>query len=122
MTKLVISGTAKTYSEKLAALDADTLAKVEAIKAAILAKDKKVHERISKKCATYNLGRRVLAKISIIDKSGRLHFAIDPAAEEYAKYPIKDFSDKASYKDVPAMLRISSDLAFRRALKIIESL
>ena len=35
---------------------------------------------------------------------------------------IKDFSDKASYKDVPAMLRISSDLAFRRALKIIESL
>ena len=65
MTKLVISGTAKTYSEKLAALDADTLAKVEAIKEAILAKDKKVHERISKKCATYK------RQVAFCDRSRR---------------------------------------------------
>ena len=122
MTKLVISGTAKTYAEKLAALEPDKLAQVEAIRTALLGKDKKVHERISKKCATYNLGRKVLAKISIIGKSVRLHLALDPAAEEFQKYPLKDLSDKASYSDVPAMLRISSDLAFRRALKMIEAL
>ncbi len=122
MTKLVISGTAKTYAEKLAALTPEKAAQVEAIKAALLQKDKKVHERISKKCATYNLGRKALAKISIIGQMVRLHLALDPAAEEFQKYPLKDLSDKTSYKDVPAMLRITSDLALRRAIKLIEAL
>lgn len=116
---LVINGTSKTYAEKLAALDADKAAAVSRITEALLAKDKKVRERISKKCATFNLGRKPIAKISIIGKSLRLHLALDPAAEELQKYPVKDLSDKASYKDVPVMLKISSDLALRRALKLI---
>ena len=33
-----------------------------------------------------------------------------------------DLSDKKSYAEVPAMLRISSDLALRRAFKLIELL
>lgn len=121
MAEFEINGTSKTFAEKYEALDADKKATVDAIKGALLAK-KKVHERISKKCATYNLGRKAIAKISIIGKSIRLHLALDPASEELSKYPLKDLSDKKSYADVPAMLRISSDLALRRALKLIELL
>ncbi len=121
MADFEINGTSKTYAEKFESLDADKKAAVEAIRAALLAKNK-VHERISKKCATYNFGRKPVAKISIIGKSVRLHLAIDPASEEIAKYPVKDLSDKKSYAEVPAMLRISSDLALRRAFKLIELL
>lgn len=122
MTSLVINGTAKNYTEKLNALDADKLAQVNLIREALLGKDKKVHERISKKCATFNLGRKAIAKISINGKCVRLHLAIDPNDEQYQTYPLKDLSDKASYSDVPAMLKISSDLALRRALKLIAAL
>ena len=122
MTSLVISGTAKSYIEKLNALDADKLAQVNQIREAILAKDKKVHERISKKCATFNLGRKTVAKISINGKCIRVHLALDPGDERFATYPLKDLSEKTSYKDVPAMIKISSDLAFRRALKLIAAL
>lgn len=123
MAELNIVGTSRTFEEKvegLKALKPETAEALAQIQAALVAK-KKVNERISKKYATYNRGRDQIARISIIATSLRVHLAVDPQAHPDKTW-IKDLSAKTAYAKVPAMVRISSPLALRRVLELIETL
>lgn len=122
MAELNISGVSRSFEEKFEALDVEKKAAYETIKAALLAKAKNAHGRVSKKCDTYNIGRKVIARISIIGKCLRVHLAFDPASEALEKIPFQDLSDKKLYADVPVMIRISSPLALKRCLSIIEKM
>lgn len=120
MAELNIQGTSRTFEEKLAALDADKKAAFEQIREALLAK-KGVKERVSKKYLTFNRGREQIARISIISTSLRVHLAVD--LDEYKEQTwMKDYSGKVAYERVPGMVRVSSPLAARRILAIIEKL
>jgi hypothetical protein len=120
MAELNIQGTSRTFEEKVAGLKPEAKEALEQIKAALLAK-KKVNERVSKKYATYNRGRDQIARVSIIATSLRVHLALDPK-DHPDKTWIKDLSAKSAYEKVPAMVRISSPLALRRVLALIEAL
>jgi predicted transport protein len=120
MAVLNIKGTSRTFEEKVAGLEKETAEALKAIQAALNAK-KKVNERLSKKYVTYNRGRDQVAKISIIAKSLRVHLALDPKAHPDKTW-IKDLSEKSAYAKVPAMVRISSKLALKRVLALIETL
>lgn len=123
MAELNIQGTSRTFAEKVADLSAEKKAIFDQLADALKAKVK-VNERISKKYATYNRGRDLIARISIIGQAIRIHFALDKADVEgkYDKFPLKDLSDRKAYEAFPYMLRLTSDLAVRRALQIIEEL
>ncbi|HQC55042.1 MAG TPA: hypothetical protein PKX91_04900 [Clostridia bacterium] len=120
MAELNIQGTSKTFEEKLAALSAEKKQAFDEIREALLAK-KGVKERVSKKYLTFNRGREQVARISIISTSLRVHLAVN--LDDYAdKGWMKDYSDKVAYERVPGMVRVSSDLAKRRIISIIETL
>lgn len=120
MAELNIQGTSRTFEEKLAALDAEKKAALNEIREALLAK-KNVKERISKKYITFNRGREQVARVSIIATSLRVHLAVD--LKDYAdKTWVKDYSAKVAYEKVPGMVRVSSPLAVRRILQIIETI
>ena len=120
MAELNIQGTSRTFEEKVAGLKPEAKEALAQIQAALLAK-KKVNERVSKKYATYNRGRDQIARVSIIATSLRVHLALDPKAYTDKTW-IKDLSAKSAYEKVPAMVRISSPLALRRVLALIEAL
>jgi len=123
MTQLNIVGESRTFEEKVAALPKERKAIYEQLRAALNAKAK-VNERLSKKYITYNRGRELVARISIIGQAVRIHFNLskEDVAGKYAKFPLKDLSDRKVYGKVPYMLRLTSDLAVRRALQIIEEI
>ena len=54
---------------------------------------KKVHGRISQKCASYRLGRALKAKISLRGKTLKLHLALDVNAFNENIYFQKDYKD-----------------------------
>ncbi|HHX49399.1 MAG TPA: hypothetical protein GX709_03315 [Clostridiales bacterium] len=123
MAELNIQGTSRTFEEKVADLPKEKREIYEQLRAALNAKEK-VHERLSKKYITYNRGRDLIARISIIGQAIRIHFNLSKEDVEgkYEKFPLKDLSDRKVYEKVPYMLRLTSDLALRRALTIIEEL
>ena len=120
MAQLNIVGTSRTFEEKVAELPKERKAIYEELRAALNAKAK-VNERVSKRYVSYNRGRDIVARITIIGTAVRIHFNLAKADVEgkYEKFPLKDLSDKKSYEKVPYLLRLTSDLAVRRALQII---
>lgn len=81
---------------------------------------KKVKCRASWAVASFNRGREKLAKINVRGKSLYLFVALEPSALE--SYRVKDASGKKRYAAVPAMLKIKSDRALKRALALIDEL
>ncbi len=83
---------------------------------------KKVHGRISQKCASYRLGRALKAKISLRGKTLKLHLALDVNAFNEKIYFQKDYKDIKSYEEVPFTVKVKSERGLKNALKLIEAL
>ncbi len=76
--------------------------------------------RISFSGDSFYYKRKKLAFITITGKHVRLYAAIDPA--KYADSPIPvETAESKKYEKVPALLRIKSNLAYRRGKKIIDA-
>ena len=52
-------------------------------------------------------------------KTLKVYFALNPNDYVDSPIPVFDAGDKASYEDVPAMLKVRSDLSVRRAKELI---
>ncbi|MBO5867219.1 MAG: uL15 family ribosomal protein [Clostridia bacterium] len=84
---------------------------------------KKVKARMSWPCVKFNRGREKLAVLTVRGKSLYLDVALDvEVARQAIKGTIKDVSNKKRYMATPAMFKIKSDLALRRAIALIDVL
>ena len=83
---------------------------------------RKVKSRYSARCDSYRMGRDLLAKMAIGGKTLKLYLAVDPedAALEDGKYHQRDLSETSAYQEVPFMLQIRSNLAVRKACRVID--
>ena len=78
-----------------------------------------VKNRISIPGDTFSLKRKKYAFITIVGKHIKLYAAIDPAKYEDSPVPVERATAKR-YEEVPCVLRVKSDLSYRRAKAIID--
>jgi hypothetical protein len=78
-----------------------------------------IHSRISIPCDTYSLHRQEYLKITIDGRSLKAFFHLNPKDYDGTTIPHEDASNKKVYADTPLLLRLTSDLAVKRAKKLI---
>ena len=78
-----------------------------------------VKNRISIPGDTFSLKRKKYAFITIVGKHIKLYAAIDPEKYEDSPIPVERATAKR-YEEVPCVLRVKSDLSYRRAKAIID--
>lgn len=108
------------FSEKLAKADEVMSARYETIKAEMLAYG--IHSRVSIPCDTYSLHRKDYLKITIDGKTLKVFFRLKPHDYDDTTIPHEDASDKKTYIDTPMLLHITSDLAMRRAVALVDEM
>lgn len=81
-----------------------------------------VNSRISKKCVSFRKGRELIAKLAFTGKTMKLYLKLNPANYNEKVYFQKDVSAKKAYSEVPMLVKIRSDRAFKNAIKLIEEL
>ena len=79
-----------------------------------------LRNRVSFSGDAFYYKRKKLAFITIVGKHVRLYSAIDPAKYDNSPIPV-EFAESKKYEKVPALLRIKSNLAYRRGKKIIDA-
>ena len=83
---------------------------------------KGVKARTSSACETFRYEKDIIAKFLLIGKTMKLYLALDPSDSHLPQniYHQKDESKKKAYKETPFMLRLSSPLSVRKAIKVID--
>lgn len=83
---------------------------------------KDVKGRCSSACDTFRLNGSIIAKFLLIGRTIKLYLALNPEDENLPQniYHQKDESKKKAYKETPFMVRLQSDLAIRKAKKLID--
>lgn len=110
-----------SFIERLNLMDKDVIEWHSKIQQHLLSY-RKVKSRYSARCDSYRFGRDLIAKMAIGGKTLKLYLSVDPedAALEDGKYHQRDLSMTCAYQEVPLMLPIRSDLAVRKACKVID--
>ena len=121
INKLEINGTKTPFYKKVLALSEEVQEYFNRLHNEIISY-KKVKARLSFKCMSYRIGRKLLAKISVRGKTLTMHFALDVNAFDYNVYYQKDMGDKKAYKDVPFTVKVKSDRGLKNAIKLINEL
>ena len=83
---------------------------------------KKISSRLSFKCMSYRLGRKLLAKMAIRGKTLRLYLALDVNSFNYNVFFQKDMSEVKAYSEVPFSVKVKSNRGSKNALKLITKL
>ncbi len=83
---------------------------------------RKIHGRISQKCASYRLGRELKAKISLRGKTLKLHLALNVNDFNEKVYFQRDYKDIKAYEEVPFTVKVKSERGLKNAIKLIEEL
>lgn len=78
--------------------------------------------RISKKSDTFRLHNVTYLKIAQFAKSLKIHYALDPKAYENTALPIKDDCALTSYKEIPLLFKVRSNLSIKRAVSLVNDL
>ncbi len=78
--------------------------------------------RISWSNESWYVGRTTYAKFAIRGKTLSLYLALDPAVYEGTKYPFRNVSETAKYREVPMQCRIKSDRMTRWTKELIAAL
>ena len=78
-----------------------------------------VKSRVSNSGDTFRLHKVTFLKITIAGKGLKLYFALDPKDYANTTLPIQDAGHKGTYKDIPLVFKVKSDLSFRRAKQLI---
>lgn len=105
------------FAEKIVAADKDIKDKYNELKNEVLAYGPS--SRLSVAGDTFRLHRKAYVKITLVGKTLKVYFALNPNDYVDSPIPVFDAGDKASYEDVPAMLKVRSDLSVRRAKELI---
>lgn len=84
---------------------------------------KKVNSHISWHGDRFNLGRDTIAKLNIRGKTLLLYLDLDPNDEEFKQtvYHQTDVKSQKAYEDTPFMVKIKSDAALKKALRLVDA-
>lgn len=82
---------------------------------------KRVNSNISWHGDRFNFGRETVAKINICGKTLCFYLALDPNAPEYKTtvYHQKDVGSQKAYENTPFMVKVKSDAAVKKALRLV---
>ena len=105
------------FEEKLASADEDLRKKYQELRNYILSYG--VKSRVSIPGDTFSAHRERYVFLTIAGKHIKAYFALDPVSYESTKLPIEKVDSK-KFEDLPACMKVKSDLSFRRALKLID--
>lgn len=83
---------------------------------------KKVNSNIAWGAERFNKGRETIARFKIKGKTLCLYLALDPNDYEKSIYHQVDMSTNKSVHGTPMMVKIKSNLAVRRAKKLIDDM
>ena len=84
-----------------------------------------MHSRLSNSADTYKLTgehRGVYLKLTIVGKTIKAYYKLDPYAYENTTIPHEDASRKKAYAEVPMLFRVRSDLSVRRAVQLVDDM
>lgn len=105
------------FAKKMVKADKDIQDKYNEIKNEILSYGAK--SRVSIAGDTFRLHRKAYVKINLVGKTLKVYFALDPRAFEDSPIPVTDASDKVAYEEVPALLKVKSNLSVKRAKDLV---
>ena len=82
---------------------------------------KKINSNVSWQGDRFNLGRDTIAKITIVGKTLNLYLDLNPADPELKTtvYHQKDVGNQKAYESTPFMVKIKSDAALKKALRLV---
>ena len=109
------------FSEKLLAQPENVLEYFNAIHNEFISY-RKLHARISKKCASYRFGRVLVAKLFIKGKTMKLALKLNVSEFNEKVYFQKDMSKVNAYAEVPFTVKIKSGRAAKRAVALVNAL
>ncbi len=113
----------RSFTAKLKQSDDELKDRYGMIKNALLSY-KKFKSTVSWNADRFNCGRATIAKMNIRGKTLCVYFALDPKDPAFKQtiYNQKDMSDQKAYAQTPFMMKIKSDLAAKRAVRLVETL
>ena len=103
----------KSFEEKLAEADDDLRDRYYEIANEALSYGMK--GRISYSADSYRLGRLTYLKITIVGKTLKVYYRLDPKAYDDTSIPHEDVHEIKAYEDIPMLFRVKSNLAVKRA-------
>lgn len=106
------------FAEKIVKADKELQEKYNEIKSELLAYG--ASSRVSIACDTFRLHRKPYVKITLVGKTLKVYFALDPKEFVDSPIPVVDSSDKVAYEEVPALLKVKSNLSVKRAKELAE--
>ncbi len=113
----------RSFTAKLKQSDDEVKDRYSMIKNALLSY-KKIKSTVSWNADRFNCGRATIAKMNIRGKTLCVYFALDPKDPAFKQtiYNQKDMSEQKAYAQTPFMMKIKSDLAAKRAVRLVETL
>ena len=85
---------------------------------------KRINSNVSWHGDRFNFGRDTVAKMNIVGKTLGLYLALDPNDEEFKTtvYHQKDVSKQKAYEHTPFMVKVKSDAAVKKAIRLVVAL
>ena len=83
---------------------------------------RKINVRVSSRYVSVRNGKKLIAKITVIGKTLKLHLALDVLAFNKNVYFQKDLSALKSYEEVPFTVKVRSPRGLKNALTLIDAL
>ena len=108
----------KSLQAKLQLADDSVKARFVGIYNRFVSRDK-VHPRTSYDYVTFSVGGRPLARMTIIGKTLRVYYALDPATVD-AKYNTHDASAIKKYNATPTLLYVRGNRSYAYALELVD--
>ncbi len=85
---------------------------------------KRINSNVSWHGDRFNFGRDTVAKLTIVGKTLNLYLALDPNDPEFKTtvYHQKDVGAQKAYESTPFMVKVKSDAAAKKALRLVAAL
>ena len=85
---------------------------------------KRINSNVSWHGDRFNFGRDTVAKMTIVGKTLNLYLDLDPNDPEFKTtvYHQKDVGNQKAYESTPFMVKIKSDAALKKALRLVAAL
>ncbi len=120
-SKLKINGTKTPFRERLLDLSLEVQEYFICLHNE-LSSYKRVKYRLSNKCMSYRVGKKLLAKILVRGKTLTACFALEVSAFNVSVYHQKDMSNVKAFLEVPFGVKVKSQRGKNNALKLINEL
>lgn len=105
------------FQTRLAEVDDELKNRYNELKSEIMSYG--VKSRVSNSGDTFRLHKVTFVKMTIAGKGLKLYMALDPKDYANTTLPIQDAGHKGTYKDIPLVFKVRSDLSMRRAKQLI---